>query len=208
MLCVGDAEVFEARFPVVYNAVFNESLFERWFAASPTSGNDPATWRLKPSAEISAKLRKEGITHVYVNWSWIRTYRSPGNYDYSKFVTADRFEQLAATGVLGQPTNWGAISLHGMSDKAAMKVLSRLPFPQRTSTSGVIEVTDAFDALTGRGIEDAERSRPVTARQKRRRGPARVADQRPDFPGALTRQRFPGAYSASHGCFSTSRSVA
>ncbi|HEV7999921.1 MAG TPA: glycosyltransferase family 39 protein, partial [Planctomycetaceae bacterium] len=151
VLCVGDAEVFEARFPVVYNAVFNESIFEQWFALKP--GSDPATWTLKPKPEVADRLHKEGITHVYVNWSWIRTYRSPGNYDYSKFVTADRFEQLVAAGVLGQPTSWGAISLHGMSDAAGINLLSRMPFLQRTSDGRIIQVTDAFDVLTDQELK-------------------------------------------------------
>src|SRR4029079_7715206 len=32
VLSVGDAEMFEARFPVVYNTVFDHSIFEEWFA--------------------------------------------------------------------------------------------------------------------------------------------------------------------------------
>jgi hypothetical protein len=148
VLCVGDAEVFEARFPVVYNAVFNESIFEGWFAANPKPGSDAATWPMKPPAEIAAKLHKEGITHIYVSWSWIRTYRSPGNYGYSKFVTVNRFEQLLGAGVLEQPTNWGAISLKGMSDEDGIRLLNRLPFLQRTSDDRIIQINDVFDSLT------------------------------------------------------------
>jgi hypothetical protein len=151
VLCVGDAEVFEARFPVVYNAVFNESIFEKWFASK--SGLDAATWSLKPPAEIAAKLHKEGITHIYVNWSWIRTYRSPGNYGYSKFVTANRFEQLLGAGVLGQPTNWGAVSLQGMSDEDGIRLFNRLPFLQRTSDGRIIQVNDVFDGLSRQELD-------------------------------------------------------
>ncbi len=153
VLCVGDAEVFEARFPVVYNAVFNESIFERWFAVKSKPGSDPSAWLMNPPAEIAAMLHKAGITHIYVNWSWIRTYRSPGNYGYSKFVTANRFEQLRAAGVLGQPTNWGAVSLHGMSDADGLRLFGRLPFLQRTSDGRVVQVTKAFEDLSGQELE-------------------------------------------------------
>jgi hypothetical protein len=153
VLCVGDAEVFEARFPVVYNAVFNEPIFEKWFAADSKLGPDAAKWSMKPSAKVAAELHQEGITHIYVNWSWIRTYRSPGNYGYSKFVTANRFEQLVASGVLGQPTNWWAVSLQGMSYEDRIRLLNRLPFLQRTSDGLLIQVTGAVDALTAQELD-------------------------------------------------------
>jgi hypothetical protein len=153
VLCVGDAEVFEARFPVVYNAVFNESIFERWFAAEAKPGTPATQWQLRPPAEISTKLHDEGITHIYVNWSWIRTYRSPGNYGYSKFVTAARFEQLRSAGVLGEPTNWGAISVHGLSLEKAKQLVDRLPFGQQMADGRTVAVMDWFDTLTAQELD-------------------------------------------------------
>jgi hypothetical protein len=148
VLCVGEAEVFEARFPVVYNAVFNESIFEKWFAADAKPGTTAGDRSLRPPAEIAKKLHDEGITHIFVNWSWIRTYRSPGNYGYSEFVTAGRFDQLLAAGVLGQPTNWAAMSVQGMSVEDTTKLQARLPFMARTSDRRTVAVTDLFDKLT------------------------------------------------------------
>jgi hypothetical protein len=145
VLCVGEAEVFEARFPVVYNAVFNESIFEQWFATKPDKDGNR---QLRPAADISRKLHEEGITHVYVNWSWIRTYRSPGNYGYSKFVTADRFEQLAANHVLGQATNFGTISVSKVPPDQLRRLIDRLPFMEQASDGRIINITSAFDTLS------------------------------------------------------------
>jgi hypothetical protein len=145
VLCVGEAEVFEARFPVVYNAVFNEAIFEQWFETEPDKDGNR---HLRPAADISRKLHEEGITHIYVNWSWIRAYRSPGNYGYSKFVTADRFELLAATHVLGQSTNFGTTSVSKMPDDQLRRLIDRLPFPAQTSNGRVVNITSVFDTLS------------------------------------------------------------
>jgi len=48
---------------------------------------------LKPAGEILAKLHAEGITHVYVDWDWIRRYLEPGNYGYTDFARPARFDQ-------------------------------------------------------------------------------------------------------------------
>jgi hypothetical protein len=153
VLCVGEAEIFETRFPVVYNAVFNESIFEKWFAAKAAPGVKAADLSLRPGAEITQLLHDQGITHVFVNWSWIRTYRNPENYGYSEFVTAGRFDRLIATRVLAEPTNWGAISVHGMSPVDAMRLAERLPFMQRTTDGRTVGVTQVFDTVTGQELE-------------------------------------------------------
>ena len=153
VLCVGEAEVFEARFPVVYNAVFSESIFEKWFAAERKGSSPDEVPPLRPPAEIAKKLHDEGITHIFVNWSWIRTYRSPGNYGYTKFVTADRFGQLVSDAILGQPTNWGAISVQGLSVEKARQIAARLPFVDRTSDGRTVGVTRVFDGLTDQELK-------------------------------------------------------
>jgi hypothetical protein len=101
VLSVGDAQMFEARFPVVYNTVFDRSIFEEWFAARPGEPAGPAGLR-DPDA-IRAKLAEEQITHVYVCWREILRYRSPGNYGYSDFVTPERFRELEKLGILEAP---------------------------------------------------------------------------------------------------------
>jgi hypothetical protein len=92
VLVVGDGAMFEARIPVVYNTVFDRSIFESWCAARP--GVDAAASGLRDAASIRKKFADEGITHVYVNWNWILRYRSPGNYGYTDFVTPERFAEL------------------------------------------------------------------------------------------------------------------
>ena len=100
VLSVGDAEMFEARFPVVYNTVFDRSIFEDWFAARP--GEAGAHSAVRDPADIRKKLADEGITHIYVNWLEILRYRAPGSYGYTDFVTPERFAELQELGVLGR----------------------------------------------------------------------------------------------------------
>ncbi len=96
VLCVGEAALFHARFPYVYNTVFDRSLFEEWFFERTTSGEA----RLRPVEDIRATLRRHGITHVLVNWSEILRYREPGSYGYTDVAHPDRFAELQSAGVL------------------------------------------------------------------------------------------------------------
>jgi 4-amino-4-deoxy-L-arabinose transferase-like glycosyltransferase len=122
VLDVGDGQVFNAQFAVVYNTVFNKSIFKEWFAgpaASPRMKDSDLP--LRPANDILQTLHDKGITHVYVCWEWIRRYREEGNYGYTEFVTPARFEQLVKEGVLGPPVSFGVLSKKGMStDDAAM----------------------------------------------------------------------------------------
>jgi hypothetical protein len=97
VLCVGDAEVFDADFPVVYNTVFDRSIFQEWCAAEQP-GVPAAQLTLRDADENRRKLREEAITHIYVNWSEILRYRT--TYGYTDFVTPARFDQLRAEGVI------------------------------------------------------------------------------------------------------------
>jgi 4-amino-4-deoxy-L-arabinose transferase-like glycosyltransferase len=88
VLCVGEAALFHAKFPYVYNTVFDRSLFEQCFAD-------------KSPAESREWLRQRGITHVLVNWSEILRYREPGSYGYTDFAHPDTFAKLQTAGLLG-----------------------------------------------------------------------------------------------------------
>ena len=99
VLCVGEAALFHARFPYVYNTVFDRSLFEQWFFERTASGEK----RLRPIDDIRATLDQHGITHVLVNWSEILRYREPGSYGYTDVAHPSRFAGLQAAGVLGAP---------------------------------------------------------------------------------------------------------
>jgi hypothetical protein len=101
VLSVGDAAVFEARFPIVYSTVFDRSIFEEWFKARSGEPSDGA--ELREVAAIQKILADEGITHVYVCWREILRYRSPGNYGYSGFVTPERFGALRRLRILNAP---------------------------------------------------------------------------------------------------------
>ena len=97
VLCVGEAEVFDATFPLRYNTVFDHSIFKQWFAR-PEPGVSDAELRLRAAAEIRNRLTSEGITHIFVNWREILRYRQ--NYGYTDFVAPARFRSLMHDGVI------------------------------------------------------------------------------------------------------------
>lgn len=99
VLCVGEAALFHAHFPYVYNTVFDRSRFEEWFAERSDSGE----FRLRAPDQIRETLRQQGITHVLVNWSEILRYREPGSYGYTDFAHPDWFAKLQAAGLLDGP---------------------------------------------------------------------------------------------------------
>jgi len=101
VLCVGEAQLFHAHFPYVYNTVFDRSVFEEWCGATPYDMH--AERSLKPAEEIRQMLQEQGITHIYVNWGEIVRYRQPYSYGYTDFVHPRRFAELMQMGVLDRP---------------------------------------------------------------------------------------------------------
>ena len=103
VLCVGEAQVFDARFPLLYNTVFDFSLLEEWTADRfpEQSQNVSATdVSLKSAEEIRAKFQQEQVTKILVNWQEILRYRK--TYGYTSYVIPARFETLQAMGILGE----------------------------------------------------------------------------------------------------------
>jgi Dolichyl-phosphate-mannose-protein mannosyltransferase len=149
VLCVGDQEVFDARFPVVYNTVFNPSFFQAWCAA-PTAppGTSERDWPLKPAPDILAKLHAEGVTHVYVNWDWIRRYRDPSNYGYTDFVRPDRFDRLVSEGVLRSPVSLGCMNLEKTKPQEKETFRNSIPFAKQCDNGRRVLFTGTFDALS------------------------------------------------------------
>ena len=96
VLCVGEAGLFHARYPYLYNTVFDRSLFVELCAARETSS--PI---LRSVDEMREHFRRLGITHIDVNWAEIERYRSPGSYGYPEFVQPERFKELQQLGLLG-----------------------------------------------------------------------------------------------------------
>jgi hypothetical protein len=147
VLWVGDAEVFDARFPVVYNTVCNESIFQEWFAAH-VLGTSSRDLPLKPTSEILAKLRAAGITHVFVNWDWIRHYRRPNDYGFTDFVSPGRFKQLVDVGVLSPPLALGMMSEDGMAELEVAAYEVSLPFAKRADDGQMVEFVGRFGTLS------------------------------------------------------------
>ncbi len=97
VLCIGEAALFHAKFPYVYNTVFDQSIFEKWFAERTETGE----FRLRPIDQIRATLKEHGITHLLVNWSEILRYREPGSYGYTDFAHPDRLQDLQNARLIG-----------------------------------------------------------------------------------------------------------
>jgi hypothetical protein len=113
VLFVGEAAVFDADFPHVYNTVFDDSLFEKWFGEPSSGASDEKPSR--PADEIQATLAQQGVTHVLVNWLEVIRYRQPGSYGFTDFVHPSRFDELVADGVLRRtrftmPVPWEKLS--------------------------------------------------------------------------------------------------
>nr|MDQ3331432.1 hypothetical protein [Planctomycetota bacterium] len=100
VLLVGEAEIFDARFPVVYNTVFDRNIFVAW-TAEPQTSQPPENWPLRPTEEIRRTLAEHGITHIFVNWREILRYRT--TYGFTAFVTPEKFAALRSAGLLGEP---------------------------------------------------------------------------------------------------------
>ncbi|WP_139228634.1 ArnT family glycosyltransferase [Planctomicrobium piriforme] len=94
VLFVGEAELFNARFPYAYCTVFDQNLLEQWTAEKTA----PGEWNMRSPAEIRRKLHDEGITHVFVNWNEILRYRT--TYRFTDFVTPARLQQLVELSIL------------------------------------------------------------------------------------------------------------
>lgn len=119
VLGVGEAQVFDARFPVVYNSVFDHSIFEQWFA-EPTSDAPHGERPLRDAAEIRQTLAAAGITHIYVNWQEILRYRT--TYGYTDFITPQRFARLQELGILGAALTHAGASWESVSEPARNEV--------------------------------------------------------------------------------------
>lgn len=102
VLSVGDAEFFNAEFPVIYNTVFDHSIFKQWTAETASDIPDKLL-SMKPASEIRKKFKAEHIAYVYVNWAEVLRYRKPSSYGYTDFVTPGKFEKLVKENVLLPP---------------------------------------------------------------------------------------------------------
>ncbi len=103
VLMVGDAEVFDCTFSLVYSTVFDDCLFEEW-TTNPADAELPVKQRrMLPPDEIRSALKSRGITHVVVHWGEILRYRLPGSYGFTEYIQPARFDALVNQGVLQAP---------------------------------------------------------------------------------------------------------
>lgn len=126
VLCVGEAQVFDAQFPLIYNTVFDISIFEQWCSANEP-GVPVAEQKLKPAEEIRQKLQAEGITHILVNWQEILRYRM--TYGMSEFLAPWRLRQLQRDRVLLPQTMivGGSRSMESFQDHERADILQWAP---------------------------------------------------------------------------------
>lgn len=94
VLFVGEAQVFDATFPHLYNTVFDHSLLEQMTSTK----HGPGDWELHTPNAIRDNFRVAGVTHVFVNWNEILRYRT--TYGYTDFVSPGRLRELTELGVL------------------------------------------------------------------------------------------------------------
>ena len=113
VLCVGEAQVFDAQFPLRYHTVFDAALFEQIAAVEPTIGG-AERGQMKPVGEVHRELVARGYTHVYVNWREILRYRP--TYGYPEFVQPDRFARLVRERVLRPAGPPALMSTESLSD--------------------------------------------------------------------------------------------
>lgn len=96
ILFVGEAQVFDAEFDLLYNTVFDDSLLELLTAQpleTATRQDESQAWELLSEEEIQQNFEVAGVTHILVNWREILRYRT--TYGYTNFVSPQRIAELA-----------------------------------------------------------------------------------------------------------------
>ena len=73
VLLVGDAQPFDLEMPVLYSTCFDDCVFEQLMKG-------------RTREERLAALRHHRISHIYVSWTEIERYRSPGNYGFTDYA--------------------------------------------------------------------------------------------------------------------------
>ena len=151
VLFVGEAQVFDARVPLVYNTVFDISIFEQWCSANEP-GVPVADQKMKSAEEIRKRLKSEGITHILVNWQEVLRYRT--TYGISEFLAPWRFEHLQREGILhrqatslsgARPMDSFSNSDHQVVEEWAPELIIRYEGEPAFVTSQLFLVTDSED---------------------------------------------------------------
>jgi hypothetical protein len=148
VLMVGEAEVFDARFEVLYNTVFDDSVFEELTASEGQGGvfGGGAEGVVASAEEVRERLRAAGVTHVLVNWREVLRYRLPGSYGYAEYVQPERFQQLQERGVLGVPRVLGESSWSGLS-QSERSVVQQWPGWQQLVRDAVWDTVRLYEVF-------------------------------------------------------------
>ncbi|MGY8769293.1 MAG: hypothetical protein ACKVH8_12820 [Pirellulales bacterium] len=89
VLMTGDSAPFYLKPQYLYHTCFDDSPLQ------PLIG--------KTAEQRHQYLQQHEIGYVYVNWSEIRRFLSPGNYGFPDYVTPELIEELQSQGILGPP---------------------------------------------------------------------------------------------------------
>lgn len=127
VLLVGEAAIFDARLPVLYNTVFDHNLFEDWT-------------RDQAADEVRRAFAERGVTHVAVNWLEVLRYRT--TYGFTPYVTPGRFDELRREGVLGEPMALNAVPASRLSGQTATEAEREFPTLFRGAGEGRILVSE------------------------------------------------------------------
>ena len=120
VLMVGEAEVFDVEFDLIYNTVFDENIFQQLTSADTLLPDESQP--MKKAADIADALHERKITHLYVNWSEILRYRQ--TYGYTKYVTPKKFRNLQEAGILGAAQILSAVAVEDLKSDQQTQILS------------------------------------------------------------------------------------
>lgn len=120
VLMVGEAEVFDADFNVVYNTVFDDSIFQRLTSSDISLPDDQQ--KMLNANSILTTLKQQSITHVYVNWTEILRYRL--TYGFTPYVQPQRLLELQQTGVLENGRPMASMKWNDLSPQEQAEILS------------------------------------------------------------------------------------
>ena len=144
VLMVGEAQVFDATFPLAYNTVFDDCLFERWTTLPEDSQLPVTERRMLPSKKIQAALKDRGITHVVVNWGEILRYRMPASYGFTHYVQPSRFEELIKQNVLTRTGTLLTRHWQDLSDTERRMVVSWNGYQQLVADDSTFSVVELY----------------------------------------------------------------
>lgn len=114
-LLVGDAAPLDLKVPTLYNTCFDDVWYDTFI-------------KDRTRDERLAALREQKIAYIYVSWSDIHRYRSPGNYGFSDYITRKKlYEELVQEQKLLRK-----VPLKGVQDTTGelFEVLGVVPRPE------------------------------------------------------------------------------